>query len=162
MTALNSQQASIVAPGIYYVNGTISVPSNRVLRGAGSANCVQGRWLSSTFRGDAGGGAVCTTLNFGPNGGVRFSGGASLGGTVNLSSGYTKGSLSIVTSSSPGVAVNDWIIVSENQGDTAIPTSWAGENGTCAWCGDNGTGYLMSQIVQVTSVSSTLLRVTQL
>ena len=153
LTALNSQQASIVAPGIYYVNGTISVPSNRVLRGAGSANCVQGRWLSSTFRGDAGGGAVCTTLNFGPNGGVRFSGGASLGGTVNLSSGYTKGSVSIVTSSSPGVAVNDWIIVSENQGDTAIPTSWAGENGTCAWCGDNGTGYLMSQIVQVASVS---------
>ena len=51
------------------------------------------------------------------------------------------------------VAVNDWIIVSENQGDTAIPTSWAGENGTCAWCGDNGTGYLMSQIVQVASVS---------
>ena len=161
LTALTSQQASSVPPGIYYVNGTISIPSNKVLRGAGSANCVQGRWLASTFRGDTGIGAACTTLNFGPGGGVRLSGGRSMGGTVDLSSGYTKGSLSIVTSSSPGVAVNDWVVVSENQGDTAIPTSWTGEFGNCTWCGDNGTGFLMSQIVQVTSVSGNTIGISR-
>ena len=161
LTALSSQQASIIPPGIYYVNGIIRVPSNRALRGSGSGKCVQGRWLSSTFRGDTAGGAACTTLNFGPNGGVSFSGGSSLGSTVSLVSGYTKGSMSIVTTASPGVAVNDWIIVSENQGDTAIPTSWSGENGTCAWCGDNGTGYLMSQIVQVTSVSGNTIGISR-
>jgi hypothetical protein len=162
LTALSSQQASIVPPGIYYVNGTISIPSNKVLRGSGSANCVQGRWLSNVFRGDTGGGARCTTLNFGPDGGVRFSGGASFGGTVNLSSGYTKGSQSIVASSSPGVTVNQWIIVSENQGDTAIPTSATGDKGEpCTWCGDNGTGYLMSQIVQVTSVAGNTIGISR-
>src|SRR5437763_1254464 len=136
LTALSGQQASVVPPGIYYVNGIVRLPSNRVLRGSGSGNCVQGRWLSGTFRGDTGGGAACTTFNFGPSGGVSFSGGSSLGSTVNLSSGYTKGSRSIVTSASPGVAVSDWIIVSQNQGDLARPTSWSGEDGTCAWSGD--------------------------
>jgi hypothetical protein len=161
LTALSSQQASVIPSGIYYVNGAIRIPSNKVLRGSGSANCAQGRWLSSAFRGDTGSGAACTTLNFGPNGGASFNGAASFGGTVDLSSGYTKGSQSIVASSAPGVAVNDWIIVSENQGDTAIPTSWTGENGNCAWCGDNSTGYLMSQIVQVTSVSGNTIGISR-
>src|SRR5207247_8676234 len=99
--------------------------------------------------------AACTTLNFGPNGGVSFSGGSSLGSTVSLVSGYTKGSMSIVTTASPGVAVNDWIIVSENQGDTAITTYWSGEHGTCAWGGESGTGYLMSQNGRVRTVRGT-------
>jgi hypothetical protein len=160
LNALSSQQASVIPPGIYYVNGTVTIPSNKVLRGSGSTNCIQGRWLSSTFRGDTGSGAVCTTLNFGPSGGVSFAGSANEGARVSLSSGYTKGSQSLVTSSSPGVAVNAWIIVSELP-DAAIPVSNVGDNGTCSWCGDNGTGYLMTQIVQVTSVSGNTIGISR-
>jgi hypothetical protein len=151
---LGSQQAAAIPPGMYYVNGTISVPSNKALRGAGSANCSQGTWISATFNGDTGPGSTCTTLKYGVNGAMSFAGAASRGSVVPLASGYTKGSTSIVSSSAPGVAVNDWIIVSEQQGDTDPVVTWNGGHGNCTWCGENdNTGYIMTQIVQVTSVS---------
>ena len=151
---LGANQAALIPPGMYYVNGNISVPSNKALRGSGSTNCSQGEWISSTFSGDVGAGSICTTLKYGSGGGIRTAGSAFLGGAVSLAGGYTKGSTSIVTASVPGLAVNDWIVISENQGDTAIPVTWTGEIGNCTWCGEaNATGYLMTQIAQVTSVS---------
>jgi len=42
LNSLGPQQAAVIPPGMYYVNGTITVPSNKALRGAGSANCSQG------------------------------------------------------------------------------------------------------------------------
>jgi len=42
LNSLGSQQAAVIPPGMYYVNGTITIPSNKVLRGAGSENCSQG------------------------------------------------------------------------------------------------------------------------
>jgi len=158
LNTLSANQAALIPPGMYYVNGIIRIPSNKALRGSGSTNCAQGTWLSASFPGDVGAGARCTTLKYGPNGGLSTAGSASLGAAVSLASGYTKGSTTLVTAAAPGLAVNDWIVVSEQQGDTAIPVSWAGEDGDCTWCGEsNNSGYLMSQIVQVTSVSGTTL-----
>jgi hypothetical protein len=154
VNALSSGQAAVIPPGMYYVNARITIPSNRVLRGSGSTNCSQGTWISSSFSGDVGAGSTCTTLKFGPSGALRNAGSLSKASPVPLSSGYVKGSRALVTSSSPGLSVNDWIIVSEQQGDTDPITTWNGGFGNCTWCGESdNTGYVMSQIVQVTSVN---------
>jgi hypothetical protein len=154
---LSTNQAALIPPGMYYVNGRITIPSHKALRGSGSTNCAQGLWLTETFHGDVGTGSTCTTLKYGPNGTIRTAGSGSISSPVALSSGYTKGSTSIVTSSAPGLAVNDWIIVSE-LGDPEVPVTWTGSNGDCTWCGEiDDTGYLMSQIMQVTSVSGTTI-----
>src|SRR5258708_2233343 len=87
--------------------------------------------------------------------------GRRLGGRGNRRAGVTKGGPPPLRRPWPAVPATDWIIVSQNQGDTAIPTSWSGENGTCSWCGDNGTGFLMSQIVQVTSVSGNTIGISR-
>jgi len=162
LNSLGPQQAAVIPPGMYYVNGTITVPSNKALRGAGSANCSQGSWISSSFSGDTGAGSTCTTLKLGSGGGVATAGSASKGSTVSLSSGYTKGSKTIVASSSPGVSVNDWIIVGEKQGDTDPVVTWNGGYGNCTWCGEtDNTGYVMTQIVQVTSVSGNTIGISR-
>jgi hypothetical protein len=162
ITGLGAGQAALIPPGIYYVNGAITVPSNKVLRGSGSVNCSQGTWLSKTFHGDTGSGAACTTFKFGTNGYVTTLGGRSGGSAVALASGYTKGSMSLATSGSPGVAVNDFIIVTE-QGDPDLPVSWTGQDGNCTWCGDIdwAAGYFMTQIVQVTSVSGNTIGISR-
>lgn len=157
ISALSNGQATLIPPGIYYVNGTISIPSNKVLRGSGSTNCKQGRWLSSTFNGDTGTGAACTTLKFGSGGWVSLGGDVgntvSRGSEIALSSGYTKGSTSIVASSSPGVSAGDFIAVYE-QPDSAIPVTSSGAYGDCSWCGEaNNANNLMVQIIPVASVS---------
>jgi hypothetical protein len=147
--------AVLLPAGMYYVNAALTLKSRVVLRGAGGGPGAQGTWMSSTYHGDVGAGATVTTLKLGPNAYVETPGSGSLGSTVSLASGFGKGSTSLTTSSAHGLAVGDWIVVSENQGDTDIPTSWTGQDGDCTWCGEsNASGYLMTQIVQVASVSS--------
>jgi len=89
-------------------------------------------------------------------------GSGSLDSAFNLNSGYTKGSQTIVTSSTPsGIAVNDWIVISELE-DSAIPSTITGDNGACTWCGEsNATSRPMTQIVQVTSVSGTTIGISR-
>ena len=160
LAAIGTDQASVLPVGMFYVNGQLDIPSNKSLRGRGSNNCSQGTWLSQTFSGDtvAGGSAACTTLKLGTNGFINFPGSAQLGTTFNLSSGYTKGSQSIVASSTPtGMAVNDWLLISELM-DTGIPVTNVGVSGTCTWCGENDNlNRVMTQIVQITSVSGTTI-----
>src|SRR5512147_1765674 len=52
IAALTTNQVAYIPPGIYYVNGAVTLKSNTSLRGAGSNNCTQGRWLSGSFPGD--------------------------------------------------------------------------------------------------------------
>jgi hypothetical protein len=146
--------AVLIPPGMYYVNSRITLKSRVALRGAGGGAGSQGRWISSTYSGDVGPGSTVTTLKFGSGGGIQSPGSSSLGSAVNLASGYTKGSTTLVTSSSPNVAAGDFIVISEAQGDTELPSSWSGDEGACQWCGEaDDTGRIMTQIVQVTSVS---------
>jgi len=163
LNSAGPQNAVLIPPGMYYVNTMITIPSNTVLRGSGSTTCSQGRWLSSAFSGDTGAGSTCTTLKLGALGTIRNAGYLSKATlAVPLSSGFQKGSRTIVTSSAPGVAVNDWIIVSQQQGDTDPPVTWNGGHGTCTWCGENdNAGYVMSQIVQVTSVSGNTIGISR-
>jgi hypothetical protein len=147
--------AVLLPAGMYYVNAAITLKSRVVLRGAGGGPGAQGTWLSSTYHGDVGAGATVTTLKLGPSAYVETPGSGSLGATVSLASGYTKGSAALTTSSAHGLAAGDWIVVSENQGDTDVPVSWTGNEGDCTWCGEsNASGYLMTQIVQVATAPS--------
>jgi hypothetical protein len=156
LAAISAGQASVLPAGMFYVNGTITIPSNKVLRGQGSTNCSQGTWLSASFHGDtvSSGNAQCTTLKLGPSGAIRLPGNASRATSQNLASGYTKGSQTLTTSSAPsGLAVNDWIVISELE-DSEIPSTITGSTGDCTWCGEaNATRRPMTQIFQVTSVS---------
>jgi hypothetical protein len=154
-TCLNNvaaNRAALIPPGIYYINRTITVPSNKVLRGSGSANCSQGTWLSSTFPGDTGAGAACTTLKFGANAGIRIGTGATRGGKQNILSGYSKGSTTLTLANASGLTVNDWISVFET-GDATIPTTAIGDNGECSWCGENNGSNLIQQFAQVTAIA---------
>jgi hypothetical protein len=157
LNALSQQQATLIPPGIYFVNGTITMPSNVVLRGSGSNNCGQGTWLSSTFHGDTGAGAKCTTLKYGTNGWIKMAGdvgnNVTRGSEITLSSGYTKGSTSITASGAPGVNPGDFIAIYE-QPDSSIPVTNVGAYGTCTWCGEaNLANNLMIQIDKVTAVN---------
>jgi hypothetical protein len=144
----------LIPPGMFYVNRTVTLRTRVALRGAGGGAGAQGRWMSGSYKGDVGPGSQVTTIKLGPSGGISTPGSSTLGSAVALSSGYTKGSTTIVAATAPGVAVGDWVVISERQGDTDIPTSYTGDIGDCTWCGEsNASGYVMSQIVQVTSVS---------
>jgi hypothetical protein len=158
LSSLSTGQAAVVPPGIYYVNGTITLKSGAVLRGSGSINCSQGRWLSSTFPGDTGGGAACTTLKLGTSGAVRFASTPSpgRGSNIPILSGYTKGSRTLTVGSGHGLVTGDWVAVYE-QPDSAVPVTASGTNGVCDWCGESdNTNRLMSQFVQVTVSGNTL------
>lgn len=155
--------AVLIPPGIYYVNAALTIPSRKVLRGSGGGPGAQGSWLSSTYHGDTGGGARVTTLKFGPGGGVRGQSGGSLGTAYDLASGYTKGSTAVSLTTVPaGISANDYVIVSELQGDTSIPTSLTGDLGACTWCGEsNASSRVMTQITTVTSVSGTTVNLSR-
>ncbi len=159
ISALAANRAAVLPPGIYYVNGAITIPSGKVLRGSGSNNCTQGRWLSASFPGDTGAGAACTTLKLGNNGAVRFNGSSSpnRGSNVAILSGYTKGSRTLTVGAGHGLVTGDWVAMYELP-DTAIPVTAVGTNGTCDWCGeaDAPPYHLMSQIAQVTVSGNTL------
>jgi hypothetical protein len=162
LSAIASGQAAVLPAGMYYVNSSLDIPPGKVLRGAGSTNCAQGRWITSSWHGDTGSGATCTTLKLGPSGYVNMPGNASLGTAYNLSGGYAKGSQSLVAATTPtGIAANDWILISELE-DPAIPSTLTGENGTCTWCGEaNATGRPMTQVFQVTSVSGNTINISR-
>lgn len=156
---ISSNQASVLPAGIYYIAGTLDIPANKSLRGANGHVCTQGTWLSTSWRGDTGGGAGCTTLKLGTSGYVNMDVGATKGTTYNLSSGYDKGSTSIVTSTTPSnIATGDYVVIHELS-DSAIPVSITGTSGACNWCGDivSASGRVMVQFIPVTNVSGTTI-----
>ena len=142
--------AVYIPAGIYYVNKNISLKSNVVLRGAKASGVP---YLPAPD-------ATATTFKLGSSGAITIGSTEKRGSAVALSSGYTKGSQTLVTSSSPGVAVNDWIAVFEN-GDPNIPTSSNGDIGTCSWCGQNNGNQFIEQYAQVTSVNGNTIGISR-
>ena len=134
-TCLNNaadNTAVYIPSGIYYINSTISIPSYKVLRGAKPSGAPYLPTADSS----------ATTFKLGGSGSISLGSNETVGSNVALSSGYTKGSQTLVTSSSPGVTINDWVVITENA-DTAVPVTITGDIGGCTWCGgpyQNGAG----------------------
>ena len=131
-----SGQSVVLAAGTYSVAGSVHVPSNVTLRGAG---------------------ANLTILNaIGANGGPVISLGS---GSVDfkpyrVTGGATAGSTNIEVSNSSGIQVGMYLTITELNDLTYI--SAAGSGGNCNWCDGGWTekgSLARGQIVAVTGVS---------
>jgi hypothetical protein len=151
-TCINNAAANTAVylpAGIYYVNSTVRLKSNVVLRGAGPA---------STF------------INLGSNGGLttqNFSTSVHLDPPTSYgvhSAGYSLGgspkkgdtTLTIATGT---VNVNDWISVFSDDDPSLVTAN--GDNGHCSWCADNTGYHLMQQIVQVIGKSGSTITISR-
>jgi hypothetical protein len=142
VTQINSALASCtsgetvyLAAGTYSITGTINVPSNVTLRGAG---------------------ANLTILNAtGTNGGnvVSLGSGSVSYNPISITGGATAGSTSIVLASASGVSAGSYLAIAETNNSSFVSVS--GSEGSCTWCdGWTSTGSLArGQIVAVTGVS---------
>ena len=123
-----------LAPGTYSISGSVRVPSNVTLRGAGADKTI----LNATGSGEA-----VVTMG---SGSVPFV-------PRIISSGFVAGSTQMVLGTTLGITVGKYLAVSETN-DPSYVTA-AGSGGNCNWCdGWSKTGiYARGQIVEITGVS---------
>lgn len=129
-----SGQTVYLAPGTYSISGTINVPSNVTLRGAGADQTI----LNAT----GGGGDV-----------VSLGSGDPSYKPINITGGSTAGSTSITVSNPSGITLGNYLVITETNNPSYVSIS--GDSGNCNWCdGWTSTGSLArGQIVAVTGVS---------
>lgn len=89
--------------------------------------------------------------------------GSTSNSAINISSGYTKGSTSLVFASSGAIstiAVGDWIWVSQTN-DSSIPVTPTGSGSSATYCGVPGSSgtRLIVQLVQVMAKNSATLTI---
>ena len=124
-----SNQVVYLPPGTYRISSAISIPSGRVLRGAGPSS---------------------TTLRYtGSSGNMITFGSGSYSGIVSISSGYTKDSNQLVLSNASGKDVGDLLLVDQVNDGNLVTNQ--GTNGTCGWCGRDSGTRSMSQISIITA-----------
>ena len=140
------------------INTAISAcPAGQVVYlGAGTYTLTSGITINKgiTLRGA---GASSTILKYTGSGGyiITISNGGGIGSGVNITSGYTKDSASIVVSSASGLAEGGLIWIDQlNDGDLVTNV---GAGGTCTWCGRSSGTRSMAQISEVTSVAGTTI-----
>jgi hypothetical protein len=137
--ALNNcpaNQAVALSAGTFRINGAISIPSNRTLKGAGANDTIL------DVRGSS------APINLGSS---DMSG----GGTA-ITSGATAGSRSIVVASASGISVGSLLHITELNDPSFVTI--AGEYGSCSWCDGWWNGNrARGQIVEVTSVNGTTI-----
>jgi hypothetical protein len=139
-SALNSCAANgvvILPAGTYRINGSIRIPSNVVLRGAGANKTIL----------DAHGSG---------NGVVTFgSGSQPSAGGASITAGATAGSTSITVSSASGISAGSYLMITELNDSSFVTIN--GTEGACTWCDGSlwsGTR-ARGQIVEVQSVAGT-------
>jgi hypothetical protein len=134
-------QTVLLQAGTYAIGGTVRVPSNVTLRGAGADQTI----LNATGRGEA---VVATG-----SGGVPFR-------PRVIKRGATAGSTQVELVSAEGIAAGKYLAISERN-DPAYVTA-AGSGGNCNWCDGGWTkdgGMSRGQIVAVTAVSGNTLTI---
>jgi hypothetical protein len=144
-TAINNCLKGVVAPGAcflptgtYLVTGEITMTvSEKVLRGNGPGNTILNLGAASAH--------------------VSFDGGSkpSLTGAKRITSGLTKGSTSLTLSNVTGLAIGDWVsLTQENEAGVV-------NIGDCRYCGyDNGTGqYARQQFAKITNIAGTVITI---
>ena len=136
-----SGQTVALAAGTYSISGTIQVPSNVTLRGAGANQTI----LSAT----GGGGGYVVALG---SGGPGYN-------PVNITGGATNGSTSITLSNASGITTSSYLVIAETNNPAFVSSN--GSEGQCTWCdGWTSSGSLArGQIVQVTAVSGSTVTI---
>lgn len=126
-----------LAAGTFTVSSSVKMKSGVTLRGAGMG--------ATTIKGAAGmsGGYIVGTN------------GSSLGSSISLSSGISKGSKTITTSSSHGWSAGDIILIDQlnNKSGNPVVTN-VGSGGTCTWCGRTSGSRSLGQLSKVVAVPS--------
>jgi len=124
--------------GTFKVSRTLSMKTGISLRGAGPTQ---------------------TRIKLYSGARISFSGGSKTnwGAPIGITSGYTKGSTSLVLATVSGLKVGDWVSISRKYADTSIGMTAGG----CKWCGDDsGTGsYLMQQYAKITAISGNTITI---
>lgn len=140
-TAINNcpvGQVVYLSSGTYKVSGSISVKKGIVLRGAGRGS---------------------TVINLGGTGSFTMTGSSGTSFNQTISSGYTKGSTSLMLASTSGLSVGDYVAVTETKDPTGAVQGWPVDDKGCSWCGNNSGDYLMTQIVKVTAINSNTITI---
>jgi hypothetical protein len=134
LAACPSGQTVSLAAGTYSISGSITIPSNVTLRGAGANSTV----LNAT----GGGGNV---INLGT--------GSASYNPLNITGGATSGSTSISVSNASGVKTGMYLVIAETNNSSYVSNN--GSEGACTWCDGWSTNGNLSrgQIVAVTGVS---------
>jgi len=146
LASCSGGQVVLLVTGTYTINGTLTVPSNCTLRGAGTLKTI----LNATGTS----GAVISLGNLtGPN----FTSPAS----TSISSGATAGSTSIVVASASGISSGTLLAVSELNDPVYVSIHSIQNPSGCTFCdgtGDNGVR-TRGQVVLVTNVAGTTLTI---
>ena len=148
LDGIDTGQVAFLPAGTYTLTSTISIPSNKTLRGAGP-------------------GATILLFTADLSNDIKISQGnytdiTSVAG-ISIVSGCTKGSNQLVLSDASGFAAGNFVYVSELN-DPTIPVVISNTNGTCNWCGvygSNGTRARL-QLTKVTAVSGTTITINPL
>ncbi len=140
LAACPSGQTVYLAAGTYAISGSIAVPSNVTLRGAGANSTV----LNAT----GGGGNV---INLGT--------GSASYNPLNITGGATSGSTSISVSNASGIKAGMYLVIAETNNSSFVSNS--GSEGACTWCDGWSTNGNLSrgQIVAVTGVNGSAVTI---
>jgi hypothetical protein len=134
-----SGQSVYLATGTYSITGTINIPSNVTLRGAGANLTI----LNAT--GTSGGDVVSLGSGY-----VSYN-------PLSIASGATAGSTSIVVSNASGISVGSYLAIAETNNPSFVSSN--GSEGTCNWCWTSTGSLARGQIVAVTGVSGTTVTI---
>lgn len=137
LDACPANQVVKLAAGTYSIDGSLTIPSNVVLRGAGPKQTI----LSASGSGNA-----FIRLGAGTTPAIANSSAVSGGATAN--------SKSLTLASASGVTVGSYLMITQLNDPSYVTITTT--NGSCTWC-DGGIGWngtrVQGQIVEVTSVS---------
>ena len=138
ISACPSGQVVKLNAGTFNISSPINVKSGVTLRGAGMGSTI--------IKGISGMSGAYV---------IGFNAGSSLGASVNITSGSSKGSSTITTGSAHGWKVGDIILIDQlnDAGGNPVVTN-VGSNGTCTWCGRNSGTRSLGQVSKVIAVPS--------
>jgi hypothetical protein len=142
--ACPSGQVVTIPAGVFRINGTLSIPSNITIRGAGPSTVIKSV------------GAVTHLFYFGANA-IPWGLTQLANVTTNIASGATGGSTQIVVENASGISAGMLLVISELNNPAFVTQVGAGgtANNVSGW-GDNGAR-ARGEIVEVTSVNGTTI-----
>lgn len=137
-----SGQSVFLASGTYSIPGSIIVPSNVTLRGAGANQTI----LNATGKS----GYVIAMGSGGPSWTPTM---------INITGDALAGSTRIAVSSTSGISVGRYLVITEANNPSFVTNS--GSEGICGWCDGTSHGgvYARGQVVAVTGVNGNTISI---